>query len=113
MKHTITAYLLAVASFSVSAAPQREPAPLVQRQTAFGPVVGSDLSAASGTYSWKGVPFAKPPVGALRWKAPVAPDAWTSPLATKRFGPACLQTGRIYGPGANNTFDATIAATPL
>jgi para-nitrobenzyl esterase len=29
----------------------------------------------------------------------------------RTFGHACLQNGRIYGPGANNTYDATIAST--
>ena len=53
----------------------QETVPATQRQTAFGTVVGTDNSATSGTYAWKGVPFAKPPVGDLRWKAPVDPDA--------------------------------------
>jgi para-nitrobenzyl esterase len=82
-----------------------------QRETAYGRIQGVDDSAQSGTYFWKGVPFAKPPIGALRWKAPVEPDAWTGTLATRNFGNACLQNGRIYGPGANNTYDNTIATT--
>lgn len=81
------------------------------RSTAYGKVQGIDDSANSGTYVWKGVPFAKPPVGALRWKAPVEPDAWTGTRTTQTFGNACLQNGRIYGPGANNTYDSTIAST--
>ena len=81
------------------------------RETTFGRIDGVDDSAKSGTYAWKGVPFAKAPVGALRWKAPVDPDAWTTPKATKQFGNACVQYGRIYGPGANNTYDLTIAST--
>ncbi len=81
------------------------------RSTSFGVVVGSDDSAATGTWSWKGIPFAKAPVGALRWKAPVDPDPWTAPKTTQQFGNACVQYGRIYGPGANNTYDATIATT--
>jgi para-nitrobenzyl esterase len=81
------------------------------RNTSFGRVLGIDDSATSGTYAWKGIPFAKPPVGALRWKAPVDPDAWTSPKSTTQFANACVQYGRIYGPGAHNTYDATIAAT--
>lgn len=81
------------------------------RATVYGQVDGVDDTATSGTYYWKGVPFAKPPVGALRWKAPVEPDAWSAPLATKNFGNACAQYGRIYGPGANNRYDATIATT--
>jgi para-nitrobenzyl esterase len=86
------------------------PSPVEQR-TRFGTVIGIDDSAASGTYAWKGVPFAKPPIGALRWKAPVDPDAWTSPKVTQQFGNACAQYGRIYGPGANNQYDATIGTT--
>jgi len=82
------------------------------RQTSFGPLQGADLSASSGTWAWKGVPFAKPPVGALRWKAPVDPDSWSgTPRAATQFANACVQYGRIYGPGANNTYDATIAST--
>jgi len=76
-----------------------------RRPTSFGQVQGSNDGATTGTYSWKGVPFAKAPVGALRWKAPVDPAPWTEPLAASRFGNACLQNGRIYGPGSNNTYD--------
>lgn len=83
----------------------------VERNTHFGKVVGIDDSDVSGTYAWKGVPFAKPPVGNLRWKAPVDPDPWNRPRATQQFGNACVQYGRIYGPGANNGYDATIGTT--
>ncbi len=82
-----------------------------RRSTSFGMVQGSNDAATTGTYSWKGIPFAKAPVGALRWKEPVDPTAWTEPLAATRFGNACLQNGRIYGPGSNNTYDGTIATT--
>ena len=81
------------------------------RQTSFGAVKGSDDTATTGTHSWKGIPFARPPVGALRWKAPMDPTSWAQPLSATHFGNACLQNGRIYGPGSNNTYDATIATT--
>ncbi|HEY1228917.1 MAG TPA: carboxylesterase family protein [Ramlibacter sp.] len=81
------------------------------RQTAFGPIVGNDDTSTSGTYSWKGVPFAAPPVGNRRWAPPVDPVAWTAAKDTRAFGNACVQYGRIYGPGANNRFDATIGTT--
>jgi len=84
---------------------------VVERQTRFGKVVGIDDSASSGTYAWKGIPFAKAPTGELRWKAPVDPESWKAPRATQRFGNACVQYGRIYGPGANNTYDPTIGMT--
>jgi para-nitrobenzyl esterase len=83
----------------------------VQRHTQYGAVVGVDDSAATGTYAWKGVPFAQPPTGALRWKAPVDPQPWAAPKATQQFGNACVQYGRIYGPGANNRYDETIGTT--
>ncbi len=51
----------------------------LERNTAYGPVVGVDESASNGALAWKGVPFAKPPTGALRWRAPQDPDGWTSP----------------------------------
>ena len=35
------------------------------RETTFGRIEGVDDTAKSGTYAWKGVPFAKAPVGAL------------------------------------------------
>jgi para-nitrobenzyl esterase len=85
--------------------------PATQRTTVFGPVTGTDDSAATGTYSWKGVPFAKAPVGALRWRAPADPEPWAAARLATAFGPACVQTGRLYGPGLNNRYDATIGAT--
>ena len=81
------------------------------RETRYGVVRGTDDSAASGTYAWKGVPYAKPPVGALRWQPPAEPSAWTGERSATQFGSACLQMGRIYGPGANNRFDDTIGQT--
>ncbi|MFT4194902.1 carboxylesterase/lipase family protein [Ottowia sp.] len=78
------------------------------RDTAYGRVEGVDDSAGSGTYFWKGIPFAKAPEGALRWKAPVEPAAWTGTLPAKTFGPSCIQNPRLYSPGNANTFDATV-----
>jgi len=89
------------------AAPPPADGPMV-RQTTAGKIEGVDDSAGSGTYYWKGVPFAKAPVGALRWRAPVAPEAWSGIRPAARFGNACLQIGRIFSPGLNNTYDATI-----
>lgn len=82
--------------------------PATERSTTLGPVAGNDDTSASGTYSWKGIPFAKPPTGELRWKAPADPAAWTSPRNTREFASACVQSGRLYGPGFNNRYDATI-----
>jgi para-nitrobenzyl esterase len=83
----------------------------LQRQTVHGPVVGSDDSATNGTFSWKGVPFAAPPVGELRWRPPADPARWSEPRPATRFAVACAQTGRLYGPGLNNRYDETIGQT--
>jgi para-nitrobenzyl esterase len=80
------------------------------RKTHLGEVRGAE-DTASGTYAWKGIPFAKAPVGALRWQPPQEPEAWSAPRAATAFGNACSQYGRIYGPGANNRYDESIAAT--
>ncbi|MES2717443.1 MAG: carboxylesterase family protein [Pseudomonadota bacterium] len=81
----------------------------LERQTRFGKVLGVD--DAAGTLAWKGIPFAKAPTGALRWQAPVDPVRWAGVRQARQFGNACMQYGRIYGPGANNRYDASIAST--
>jgi len=48
---------------------------------------------------FKGIPFAAPPVGDLRWKAPQPAPKWTGVRLADKFGSACLQTnvfGDIY-----------------
>ncbi len=81
-----------------------------QRNTRHGPVVGIDNAEVDGTLEWKGIPFAKPPVGALRWHAPVDPEPWTAPRSAREFGPPAIQVGRHYGPGLNNRHDRSIGA---
>jgi para-nitrobenzyl esterase len=43
-----------------------------------------------------GIPFAKPPVGDLRWKAPQPAENWNGVLETKKFGPKPVQAA-IWG----------------
>jgi len=83
---------------------------LLVRNTHLGPIKGA-VDSATGTYAWKGIPYAKPPVGTLRWQPPQEPDAWSTARTTTAFGNACSQYGRIYGPGANNRYDETIGTT--
>ncbi|CAK9254266.1 unnamed protein product [Sphagnum jensenii] len=47
------------------------------------------------TYMWKGIPYAKAPVGDLRFRAPQAPDSWTGIRDASQFGPACPQGKRM------------------
>ena len=49
---------------------------------------------------YRGIPYAAPPVGQLRWKAPQPPASWKGLREAKEFGAACWQTqypaGSIY-----------------
>lgn len=45
----------------------------------------------TGLQHYFGIPFAKPPIGDLRWKAPQPPDNWKVVLSTKDFGPRPVQ----------------------
>ncbi len=44
--------------------------------------------------TWRGIPYAKAPVGSLRWKAPQAPDASNETFEAKNFAAMPLQTPR-------------------
>jgi para-nitrobenzyl esterase len=46
-----------------------------------------------GLTVYKGIPFAAPPVGELRWKAPQAPAKWEGVKQTTKFAPAAMQGG--------------------
>ena len=46
---------------------------------------------AEGIREFRGVPFAEPPVGALRFKAPVKMKAWSGERDATKFGPAAMQ----------------------
>ena len=72
-------------------------APTTVRSTAYGQIDGV-VEADGNTISWRGVRFAKPPVGTLRWQPPQAPDAWTGTRSAKDFADPCSQIGGLFGP---------------
>ena len=59
-----------------------------QVTTAKGILEGKDLS---GITVFKGIPFAAPPVGNLRWKAPQPVQKWQGVREAKEFGPNPMQ----------------------
>ncbi len=46
----------------------------------------------SDTRVYKGIPYAAPPTGQLRWKAPKPALAWTGTRKADQFSPVCVQT---------------------
>lgn len=44
-----------------------------------------------GSVSYKGVPYAAPPQGEMRWRSPVPPLPWDGVRKADAFGPPCMQ----------------------
>jgi para-nitrobenzyl esterase len=58
-------------------------------KTATGPIAGVTLQF--GVRVFKGIPFAAPPVGPLRWKEPQPPEGWSKVRKADAFGNVCVQ----------------------
>ncbi len=58
-------------------------------ETEAGPVRG--VKGKADTWVWKAIPFARPPVGDLRWKAPRDPEPWTAVRERSQFCQPCSQ----------------------
>ncbi|MFT3761613.1 MAG: carboxylesterase family protein [Pseudoxanthomonas sp.] len=82
---------------SAQAAAAQEP-PLVEAPA--GALKGEAL--ADGVEVFRGIPYAQPPVGKMRWRPPAAAASWKGVRDATRFGPACPQPpsrpGSIYAP---------------
>jgi len=53
------------------------------------------ISADGQVRTFKGIPYAAPPVGALRWREPQPVQPWSGVLQAAEFGPRCMQT-RVF-----------------
>lgn len=51
----------------------------------------SGVAGPEGIEVFKGIPFAAPPVGKLRWQPPRPPAAWQGVREARDFGPPCMQ----------------------
>jgi para-nitrobenzyl esterase len=54
-----------------------------------------------GLAVYRGIPFAAPPVGELRWRAPEPVVKWDGVKRADKFAPACMQSGPPGSAGAN------------
>ena len=62
----------------------------VQAKTQNGIIEGL-YDTRTGLQTYFGIPFAKPPVGVLRWREPQPVENWKGVLSTKAFGPKPVQ----------------------
>jgi para-nitrobenzyl esterase len=64
-------------------------------------LIESTAAPVDGVRSFKGIPFARPPVGDLRWREPQPVVKWKDARNADQFGPRCMQR---TGPGADYWF---------
>ncbi len=85
MRKSLIAGFLIVAAFAI--------APFALSQIQNAKVAGGQLQGvvSDGMASFKGIPFAAPPVKDLRWKAPQPARPWTGIRKAEAFAPGCIQ----------------------
>jgi para-nitrobenzyl esterase len=54
-------------------------------------IIEGNYDTKSGIQTYFGIPFAKPPVGELRWKAPQPLNKWQGVKETKKFAARPMQ----------------------
>jgi para-nitrobenzyl esterase len=77
---------IAAASLSTAAWAAAPVSPVVRIDT--GQIRGE---AEQDVVSWKGIPFAAPPIGTLRWRAPQPATAWAGVRDARAYGHDCMQ----------------------
>lgn len=88
----LVAFLYLICAISIAQTVTYKP---IQVKTENGTIEGN-YDPNTGMQYFFGVPFAKPPVGELRWKAPQPLDDWDGVKQTKKFGPKPVQTN-VFG----------------
>ncbi len=100
---------------------------------AFGPLgVGASATASSsgtrvvhvdggavrgltvgGGYEFRGVPYAAPPTGSLRWRPPRAPARWRGVRNATGFAPSCPQPAATAGPQSEDCLYLNVTTSSL
>lgn len=86
--------------------------------SAWGAVNGPQVNIQSGaiegrlgkykTEAFFGIPYAAPPVGNLRWKAPRPPTSWQGVYSAKKLPPACPQMGNFFAHVPSSQFEKPV-----
>lgn len=77
----------------------------VVQQTKYGTVSGLQDGAA---LSWQGIPYAKAPIGDLRWKAPQEPEAWAGIFQATKNGNVGIQGSKENIQGSEDCLNLSI-----
>jgi para-nitrobenzyl esterase len=86
-----------------AAASPSDPPPRASAATTSGqPIVIAPAGTIAGRRiaemdTYRGIPYAAPPVGPLRWQPPQAPTPWSGTLDATKFAPHCPQTASYSG----------------
>src|SRR5580704_9451728 len=79
--------------------------PNTLRHTPSGDVIG--FLSDNNTYEWRGIPYAEPPIGDLRWRSPRPQAPWLGVRLALEYGSACMQAAddelvlAVYGRRVN------------
>ncbi|MEE4175549.1 MAG: carboxylesterase family protein [Xanthomonadales bacterium] len=82
------------------------PDPSSERRVTEGAVRGFD--AGNGAQGWLGIPYAAPPVNALRWRAPQPATPWAGTRDALVAGPPCPQLGGPLSDVPRNTYNDVV-----
>jgi para-nitrobenzyl esterase len=93
----LSALLVAITTASATAAPTRHPG-----GSGHGPVVATDRGLVRGIATnaadeFLGIPYAAPPVGALRWQPPQSMSRWPGVRQATQYAPHCPQSASPFG----------------
>ncbi len=97
MAKRIALLLIVAAGWAAPSVAQAQSGPIVR--TSGGLVQGF---VSRGVVQFRGIPYAAPPVGALRWHAPEPAAPWSGVLEATHYGPRCPQLPSGNGPGSTN-----------
>jgi para-nitrobenzyl esterase len=87
---------LAAAACSGGDKPERKKAdPSSRRETPSGTLVG--FTDRYGSHAYLGIPYARPPIGELRWKVPQSAEGWKGTREALELGPPCPQLAHPFG----------------
>ena len=87
LRHASALWLALLFTMKASSAPSTH---FVQQQTANG-ILEGEISPDGKVRTFKGIPFAAPPIGPLRWKPPQPAPAWTGVRKAVDYSPHPMQ----------------------